>query len=133
MNRVALVGLVGLAGGLGTLLRYGVALAARELVGAELPVGTLLVNVTGCFLIALVSQLAIATPWISPSARLVLTTGFMGGLTTYSSFNFEATNLLQQRGWGASAAYVSVTLVACFAAGMLGMLAARRLALGVAG
>jgi CrcB protein len=129
MNRILVVGLIGLAGALGTLLRYAVALGARSVLGAEFPYGTLLVNLAGCFLIALVSQLAISTPWISPSARTILTTGFMGGLTTYSSFNFEATNLMQERAWGSASAYLGMTVVGCFLAGLLGLMVARRIAL----
>lgn len=127
MTRVLLIGL---AGALGTLLRYGVALWARGVLGAAFPYGTLLVNLAGCFLIALASQLAISTPWVSPTLRLTLTTGFIGGLTTYSSFNFESTNLLQERAWGSAGVYVGVTLVGCLAAGVLGLVVARRIAMG---
>ena len=59
--------------------------------------------------------------------RLTLTTGFMGGLTTYSSFNFETTRLLQEGAWGTGFLNVVVTMSICFAAGLLGMLVARKL------
>ena len=85
-------------------------------------------NVAGCFLIALVAQLALSTSTISPTLRLTLTTGFMGGLTTYSSFNYETTSLLRERAWAAGLANVGITLVACFVAGLLGLALARRLA-----
>jgi CrcB protein len=120
--------LIGLAGALGTLSRYAVGLWAGKALGTGFPYGTLIVNVVGCFLIALVSQLALSTTLISPTLRLTLTTGFMGGLTTYSSFNFETTNLLRERAWAAAAANVGVTVAACFVAGILGLITARRLA-----
>jgi CrcB protein len=120
--------LVGLAGALGTLSRYGIGLWAGRTLGAGFPYGTFIVNVTGCFLIALVSQLAISTTVISPTLRVTLTTGFMGGLTTYSSFNYESTILLRERGWAAGFTNVGLTLGTCFAAGMLGLVVARRLA-----
>jgi fluoride exporter len=91
------------------------------------PYATLIVNVVGCFLIALVSELALSTTLISPTLRLTLTTGFMGGLTTYSSFNYETTALLRERAWTAGLANMGVTLFTCFAAGMLGLVLARRL------
>lgn len=124
MTRVVLIGL---AGALGTLSRYGVGLWAGRMLGTSFPHGTLIVNVAGCFLIALVSQLALSTTLISPTLRLTLTTGFIGGLTTYSSFNYETTNLLRERGLAAGLANVAVTLLGCFAAGMLGLWVARRL------
>jgi len=119
--------LVGLAGALGTLSRYGIGVWAGRTLGAGFPYGTFIVNVAGCFLIALVSQLALSTTLVSPTLRLTLTTGFMGGLTTYSSFNYETTNLLRERGWAAGLTNVGLTLGACFAAGLLGLVMARRL------
>jgi CrcB protein len=120
--------LIGLAGALGTLARHGVGLWARSALGTTFPYGTLIVNVVGCFLIALVSELAISTTLISPTLRLMLTTGFMGGLTTYSSFNYETTNLLRDRAWATGLGNVIVTLVVCFVSGLLGLMTARKLA-----
>jgi fluoride exporter len=120
--------LIGLAGAAGTLSRYGVGLWARSALGASFPYGTLIVNVVGSFLIALVAELAISTTLISPTVRLTLMTGFMGGLTTYSSFNFETTNLLRERAWALSFANLAATLFGCFVAGWLGLMAARKLA-----
>jgi CrcB protein len=124
MTRVLLVGL---AGALGTLSRYGVGLWAQKTLGTTFPYGTLIVNVVGCFLIALIFQLATSPTMISPTMRITLTTGFMGGLTTYSSFNYETTSLLRERAWATALLNVGVTLSACFVAGLLGLLVARRL------
>ncbi len=125
MTRVLLIGF---AGALGTLVRYGVGVWAGKTLGTGFPYGTLIVNVSGCFFIALVAQLAMATTLISPTLRLTLTTGFMGGLTTYSSFNYETTNLLRERAWTSGVGNLAATLVACFLAGLLGILAANRIA-----
>jgi CrcB protein len=119
--------LIAFAGALGTLARYGVGLWAGRTLGAAFPFGTLIVNLVGCFLIALVSQLALTTTLISPTLRMTLTTGFMGGLTTYSSFNLETTNLLRERGLVMGFANLAVTLAGCFVAGLLGLFVARRL------
>jgi CrcB protein len=124
MTRVLLIGL---AGALGTLLRYGIGLWAGKAIGADFPYGTFIVNVLGCFLLAFVSQIALSTSLLSPTLRLTLTTGFMGGLTTYSSFNYETTNLLRERGLAAGVMNVGLTLIACFVAGLLGLLVAKRL------
>ncbi len=120
--------LVAFGGALGTLARYSVGLWATRTYGASFPYGTLIVNLVGCFLIALVAQLAASTSLVSPTLRLTLTTGFIGGLTTYSSFNLETTNLLRERGAASGFAYLGLTLFGCFAAGLLGLAVAKRLA-----
>jgi len=120
--------LVCLAGAIGTGLRYGVGLWAGRVIGTGFPYGTLIVNVVGCFLIALVYQLGISTTLISPTVRITLTTGFMGGLTTYSAFNNDTTLYLQQRAWAIALLNVLVTLGVCFGAGLLGFAMARRVA-----
>ena len=119
--------LIGLAGALGTLTRYGVGVWAGKTLGTGFPYSTLIVNIAGCFLIALVSQIAISTTLISPTLRLTLTTGFMGGLTTYSSFNLETTLLLRERAWYAGFLNMGATIFGCFLAGLLGFAVARRL------
>jgi fluoride exporter len=123
---VTRVVLIGLAGALGTLVRYFVSVWAGRALGAAFPFGTLLVNLAGCFLIAAVSQVAVSTSLVSPTLRLTLTTGFLGGLTTYSAFNFETTQLFRDRAWYAAWFNFGVTTVGCFLAGLLGLLLARR-------
>ena len=115
-----------LAGAAGTGTRYLIALWAAQRFGSSFPYGTLIVNVTGCFLIALIMQVAIATSW-SPTLRSALTIGYIGGLTTYSSFNYETTRLLQDGAPDVAALNAIVTLVGCVAAGWLGLIASRQL------
>jgi CrcB protein len=113
--------LIGLAGAIGTLVRYGVGLWAARALGTGFPYGTIIVNVGGCFLITLVAHTALVTTLVPPTLRLTLMTGFLGGLTTYSSFDFETTNLLRQGSWWLAGVNVAVTLVLCFSAGLLGL------------
>jgi CrcB protein len=115
-----------LAGAAGTGTRYLIVLWAAQRFGSSFPYGTLIVNVTGCFLIALIMQAAMATSW-SPTLRSALTIGYIGGLTTYSSFNYETTRLLQDGAPDVAAVNAIVTLVGCFAAGWLGLIASRQL------
>jgi CrcB protein len=122
--------LVCLAGALGTGTRYGIGLWAGRVFGSGFPVGTFIVNVVGCFLIAFVYELSMKTTAISPTMQVTLITGFMGGLTTYSAFNHQTTLLLQDKAWAVALVNVAGTLGACFAAGLLGLVAARRLAGG---
>jgi CrcB protein len=105
----------------------------ERLLGAHFPFGTLFVNVTGSFLIALVVELAGRTSAISPDLRLFLTTGVMGGYTTYSSFNHETLRLAGGGSAGLAALNVGVTVAACAVAGVLGIAAARLIAGAAAG
>jgi fluoride exporter len=119
--------MVCLAGAIGTGMRYGVGLWAGRAIGAGFPYGTLIVNVVGCFIIAAIWQVAMATTLVSDTLRVTLMTGFVGGLTTYSAFNLDATRMLQDRAWALALLYVSLTVFVSFGAGILGFAVARRL------
>lgn len=116
-----------LAGALGTGSRYLIGIWAGTRLGTSFPFGTLIVNLMGCFAIAAIMHVALSTHLLSPTARLALTTGFMGGLTTYSSFNYETTRLLQERSWSMALLNYSLTSIGCFVAGLLGFAVARKL------
>jgi fluoride exporter len=118
---------IGVGGALGTWTRYLVGLWAGSALGAAFPFGTLLVNLSGSFLIAVVMQVSTATVLVSPTLRLALTTGFMGGLTTYSSFNYETTRLMQDGAWGSATLNFALTTGGCLLAGILGLLAGHKL------
>lgn len=113
------------AGALGTGTRYLVALWAGDRFGTVFPWGTFIVNVAGCFFIGLVMQLALSVSTFPPNLRFALTTGFMGGLTTYSSFTYETTKLVQDGARGAAALNFVLTTVAGFGAALLGLAVAR--------
>ena len=65
---------------------------------------------------------------VSPTLRIALTTGFMGGLTTYSAFNYETLRLIESRAYGTALASFVATTLLCALAGLLGVLVARRFA-----
>jgi CrcB protein len=79
-------------GSLGAASRYGVNLLAVKLWGSGFPWGTLLVNLSGCFLIGLIFSLADRVRLLTPDMRLFLITGYLGALTTFSSFSLETVN-----------------------------------------
>jgi fluoride exporter len=85
--------LVLIGGSLGALCRYGMNLLTAKLWGGAFPWGTLTVNLAGCFLIGLIFGLAERTSWVTPLFRLFFVTGFLGALTTFSSFAVETVNL----------------------------------------
>ena len=119
--------LICLAGAAGTGARYLVALWSAQRFGSAFPYGTLVVNVVGCFLIAMIMHLALVNAWPA-TLRAALTVGFLGGFTTYSSFNYETTRLLEEGAVATAFLNVVVTLGAGFTAGMIGLLLARQLA-----
>ena len=102
MIRVLLV-LAG--GGIGAVTRYSVSLLAVKLFGSRFPWGTLIVNLSGCFLIGLAFALAErGLSIMSPSIRLLFVTGFLGGLTTFSSFAMETVDTIRYGTYLATAA-----------------------------
>jgi CrcB protein len=115
-----------MAGAAGTGARYLVALWAAQRFGSAFPYGTLIVNLLGCFAIAAVMHAALALSW-SPTLRSAITIGFIGGLTTYSSFNYETSRLLEEGALGAAALNATATILGAFAAGWFGVLCARLL------
>ena len=118
--------LVCAGGALGSGARYLVSTWAARAFGPDFPIGTLLVNVVGSFLFALLMGLAGAREAITPEARLFLGAGILGGFTTYSSFNYETLALLE-RGTAHALANVALTGLGCLAAGVAGLVAARAL------
>jgi CrcB protein len=112
------------AGGFGSLARYGVALACSSAFGVVFPFGTLAVNLVGSFLLAVLVELAVAEH-VSPELRVTLGAGFLGGFTTYSAFSQEAFTLLRDGALAAGLGYLALTVAGCLAMCLLGQLAAR--------
>ncbi|MEQ9497726.1 MAG: CrcB family protein [Deltaproteobacteria bacterium] len=106
---------VALGGGVGSALRYLVGVGAIRAFGATAyPWGTFVVNVLGSVLLGvLVTKLATAG---SPGMKLALTTGAMGGFTTYSTFNLEVHRLIAEGRVGLAVGYLGATLVTCLGA-----------------
>ena len=90
---------VALGGGLGASTRYLVANYAAQKLGVTFPYGTLIVNVTGCFIIGLFMTLTTEKFIVSPYLRLLVSVGFLGGLTTFSSFMNETLQLRASGRW----------------------------------
>lgn len=112
------------AGGAGCLARYLVGLAVGP---REFPLPTLIVNVIGSFVLAFVLQIALLRD-LPEELRLVLSTGFLGGFTTYSAFNFETTQLVLGGHLSRGLANAAIMLVGSFAAGLAGAWLAQKIA-----
>ena len=111
------------AGAAGTGLRHLVTVWAAARWGATFPYGTITVNIVGCFAIAVVMHVSSAAGW-SATSRVVVTTGLLGGFTTYSAFNQETLRLIDQGAGGVALMNVLVTLGGGVLGGWLGMLIA---------
>jgi CrcB protein len=119
--------LIGVGGGIGTALRYGIAVGAARWLGLGFPWGTLAVNVIGSLLLGVVMELAGTREIAGVQAKLVLGAGVLGGFTTYSSFNLETIRLAEQGAYGRAGAYLLATLLGCLLAGVAGVALARSL------
>ena len=116
---------VSLGGALGSGARYLLGNFVQAVTGTAFPTGTLVVNAIGSFLICAIMHAGTAANVISPTLRLFLTTGLMGGFTTYSAFDYETYRYTQQGAYALAAFNVGLTLVVCFAAGAAGDVAAK--------
>ena len=113
--------LITFGGAIGTLVRYLVSLLAARWLGAEFPYGTLIVNLSGAFIIGLVQHLGTEGLMIPDNTRLFLTTGMMGGLTTYSTFSYETVRLMETGAWNQAWINIFVTTVICLSLCFVGM------------
>ena len=117
--------LVGVGGAVGSVLRLLASILAGKWFGAEFPYGTLIVNLSGAFMIGLVQQLGTEALVIRDNARIFLTTGLMGGLTTYSAFSYETVRLMEANAWHQAWVNIIVTTTICLSLCFLGIAAGR--------
>lgn len=118
---------IALFGALGCLARYFLSGWVYQLLGRGFPYGTLAVNVIGAFLIGLIMEFSIRSALIPPTIRVALTIGFLGGLTTFSTFSFETFRLLEEGAFLVAFFNVMVSVIACLACTWFGIAVARAL------
>jgi fluoride exporter len=111
--------LLSVAGGVGAALRFLLDGLVRDRLGARLPWGTAIINVSGSLLLGLLT--GFVTRGMPPAVLLVLGVGLLGGYTTFSTASVETVRLIQQRRWAASLAYGLGVLLLSIAAGALGL------------
>lgn len=119
--------MVCIGGAAGSGARYLISVWFAARFTTAFPLATLTVNLVGSFLLALLLQVSFATDLISPELRLTLAAGFMGGFTTYSTFNFETTALIQDGAYLLASMNIALTLVGCLVAGLAGFQTGRLL------
>jgi CrcB protein len=117
--------LVALGGSIGAVSRYQISLWTANRYGAGFPYGTLAANVIGCFIIGIFMTLITEKYSVSPYWRLLVTVGFVGGLTTFSSFSYETFKLLQDADVSGALWNLVLNMGLGFTATWLGISAAR--------
>lgn len=114
----------GAAGSVVRLLLSGMVQSGTE---SGFPFGTLAVNISGSLLLGFILRYALETPALSPEWRALLTTGFCGGFTTFSTFSYETVALLEEGDWRRACLYVGLSLGMSLLGMVLGLVAAREL------
>lgn len=114
-------------GALGCLSRYLVSGWVYALAGRGLPYGTLAVNIVGSLLLGLIMEGGLRSALLPADLRMGITTGFMGGFTTFSTFSYETVRLLEDGSFVAAGANIVLNVLICVLFAGLGILLARQL------
>lgn len=118
---------IAIGGALGAVSRYGVTLGAARLGATGFPYATLTVNVLGSFLIGLFFVWLGGRTEINPALRPLIQVGFLGALTTFSTFSLDALILIEQGRFTQAGLYIAASVLVCLAACFIGLLAGRSL------
>jgi CrcB protein len=128
-TRILLVVYASAGGALGTAARYALTTAVQSRATTTFPVATWIINVTGSILVGFLMRYGLERATASPEIRLLLTTGFCGGYTTFSTFSYETARLIEDGDWRQSVLYI----VASFTVALAGTFAGFALARGLTG
>lgn len=112
-------------GALGCVSRYYLSGWVYNLLGRSFPYGTLAVNILGAFIIGLIMEFSMRSTLIPTTIRTGLTIGFLGGLTTFSTFSYETFRLLEEGEFLIASANVLVSVLTGLVFTWLGIIAAR--------
>ncbi len=118
---------VALGSALGGAIRFLLGTFLQQKTGSAFPIGTLVINISGSMLLGFLLRYALATTAISPEVRGLLTTGFCGGYTTFSTFTYETLALVEEGELAHAAAYVLLSVILALAGAYVGIAAAREL------
>jgi CrcB protein len=121
---MARLGWICLAGAVGTGVRYLLGGWILRFSGSAFPWATLIINSLGSFLLGAVMQ-DLAVHSFNPTFRIALTTGLIGGFTTYSTFNYETLQYFEEGALWLGSLNLGGTIVSCLVAGWLGLLTGR--------
>jgi CrcB protein len=118
---------VAVGGAVGSVARFLLGSFVQARAGAAFPVGTLVVNVTGSLLLGVLLRYALATDAVSAEVRVMLTVGFCGGYTTFSTFSYETVALIEDGHYERAVLYVALSVLASLIGTFAGLAGAREL------
>jgi CrcB protein len=118
---------IAVAGALGALCRWGVSRAGYALFGAGFAWGTLIANVIGCFLLGFLMYTGLNTDKIPEALRTALAIGFLGALTTFSTFSYETVGYIEDGAWMLAVLNIGANLAIGLGATVAGVFLARTL------
>jgi CrcB protein len=101
---------IALGSAAGGISRYLLGLFIQQRAGVSFPIGTLVINITGSLLLGFLLRWTLSTSDASPEIRALLTTGFCGGYTTFSTFSYETAALLEDGRYGRALLYVGLSV-----------------------
>jgi CrcB protein len=120
------IGLVGMGSFFGGIARYLVGLGVTARFGTGWPLGTFIINISGCFMIGFFLTLASERMTIHEGWRLLFPIGFVGAYTTFSTYEYETARLIESGAWGKALSYLLASTVAGYAAVVAAFWSARR-------
>jgi fluoride exporter len=110
-----------LFGGVGTLARYGLDGWIQQRTGPGFPYGILTINILGCFVLGLIGQYGLNHLSMPPDLRIGLTTGLMGGFTTFSTFGWDSVRMMESGEWSRALIYIGASVVGGLVAMVFGL------------
>jgi CrcB protein len=120
------------AGAMGAIFRWGISRAGYALLGGGFAWGTLIANVTGCFFLGFLMHFGLISDKLSAEARTAIAVGFLGALTTFSTFSYETIGYLEDGAWMLAIANIGANLAVGLGATVAGLFLARTLFGGTA-
>jgi CrcB protein len=118
---------VALGGAVGSVARFLLGGLVQQRAGGAFPIGTLIINISGSLLLAFLMDYALASPAISREVRAMITTGFCGGYTTFSTFSYETAKLIQDGDYRRAGLYIGLSMVVSLAGAFAGFSLANEL------
>lgn len=118
---------VALGAAVGGVARYALSGLLQQRAGPVFPVATLVINISGSLLLGFLMRYALASGAVSPELRALLTTGFCGGYTTFSTFSYETILLLEDGEYGRAGLYILLSVALALLGTIVGIKAAEQL------
>ena len=126
-TRLALVLYAAVGGAIGTIARYLLTVYVQPRAGADFPLATLIINISGSVLLGFLMRYGLEAATARPEIRVLLTTGFCGGYTTFSTFSYETARLIEDGEWQRGGVYILASVAISLGGTFIGFALARAL------